>query len=61
MNKGGHKEVMHACESDNSKSLVFETKRKMDVQKKKLKKVKVKKNEFKKKKIKKIKEEMQKE
>ena len=31
----GRKEVMHACDRDNSKSLVFEPKRKMDVQKKK--------------------------
>ena len=31
----GRKEVMHACEMNNSKSLVFEPKRKMDVQKKK--------------------------
>ena len=61
MNKGGHKEVMHACERDNLKSFFFETKSKMVVQKKILKKVKVKKNEFKKKEIKKIKEEMKKE
>ena len=29
----GHKEVMHACERDNSKSFFFETKRKMVVKK----------------------------
>ena len=52
---------MHACERDILKSLVFETKRKMVVQKKKLKKVKVKKKEFKKKEIKKIREEMKEE
>ena len=31
----GRKEETHACERDNSKSLVFEPKRKMGVQKKK--------------------------
>ena len=34
MNKGGHKEVMHACERDNAKSFFFKQ-RKMVVQKKK--------------------------
>ena len=53
MNKGGHKEVMHACERDNSK--IFFCNKKW-LFKKTLKKVKVKKDEFKKKEIKKINE-----